>query len=84
MTELTPIFVLMSEYRRPIAEVEAAIPRHSERVGAAYQLRRILVSGGRDPSAGGLIVATGKDRGDIEEWIATYPFVLADLAEYTI
>jgi uncharacterized protein YciI len=84
MTQLTPVFVLTSEYQRPIAEVETVLPQHTEWVAAGYEHGRILVSGRRQPPVGGIIVAIGENRQDIQRWLAADPFVLAGLAEYKI
>ncbi len=84
MAELTPMFVLISEYRRPIAEVDTVLPRHSEWVEAGYEAGRVLVSGRREPPVGGLIVAVGNDREDVERWLASDPFVETGVAEYNV
>ncbi|HEY5332123.1 MAG TPA: YciI family protein [Solirubrobacterales bacterium] len=84
MSGPTPMFVLISEYQASIAEVEAVLPRHSEWVTAGYREGRILVSGRRQPPQGGLIVAAGLDRADVEHWLAGDPFVVAAVAVYRI
>jgi uncharacterized protein YciI len=74
------VFVLLLTYTRPLDEVDALMRRHMAWLNEGYAAGRFLVSGRRMPRTGGVIVATGDDRDEIEALAATDPYVTGGVA----
>ena len=74
------MFVLLLTYVRPLAEVDALMREHMAWLNEHYAAGRFLVSGRRIPRTGGVIVARGDDRDEIEALAATDPFVTGGVA----
>jgi uncharacterized protein YciI len=74
------VFVLLLTYVRPLAEVDAIMREHVAWLNDHYDAGRFLVSGRRIPRTGGVIVARGEDRAEIEAVAATDPFVRGGVA----
>ena len=72
--------MLLLTYVRPLAAVDALMPEHVAWLNEQYAAGRFLVSGRRIPRTGGVIVARGDDRAEIEALAATDPFVAAGVA----
>ena len=74
------MFVLLLTYIKPLAEVDALMRDHMAWLNEHYDAGRLLVSGRRIPRTGGVIVARGDDRGEIEALAASDPFVTGGVA----
>ena len=74
------MFVVLLSYIRPIAEVDALMREHVAWLNEHYDASRFVVSGRRVPRTGGVIVARGDDRDEIERIVASDPFVSGGLA----
>jgi uncharacterized protein YciI len=74
------LFVLLLTYVRPLAEVDALMREHVAWLNEHYDAGRFLVSGRRIPRTGGVIVARGDDRAEIEALAASDPFVSGGVA----
>jgi uncharacterized protein YciI len=74
------VFVLLLTYVKPLAEVDALMRRHMAWLDEHYAAGRFLVSGRRIPRTGGVILARGDDRGEIEAIAAGDPFVAGGVA----
>lgn len=74
------MFVLLLTYVRPLPEVDALMREHVAWLNEQYDAGRFLVSGRRIPRTGGVIVARGDDRAQIEALAATDPFVSGGVA----
>jgi uncharacterized protein YciI len=74
------VFLLLLAYVAPLAEVDALMRKHVAWLDEHYAAGRFLVSGRRIPRTGGVIVARGDDRAEIEALAATDPFVAAGVA----
>ena len=72
--------MLLLTYVRPLAAVDALMPEHVAWLNEQYAAGRFLVSGRRIPRTGGVIVARGDDRAEIEALAASDPFVAAGVA----
>jgi uncharacterized protein YciI len=69
------VFVLLLTYVKPLAEVDALMREHMAWLDEHYASGRFVVSGRRIPRTGGVIVARGDDRAEMEALAATDPFV---------
>jgi uncharacterized protein YciI len=74
------VFVLLLTYVRPLAEVDALMREHMAWLSEHYAAGRFLVSGRRIPRTGGVIVARGDDRAEIEALAPGDPFVAGGVA----
>jgi uncharacterized protein YciI len=74
------VFVVLLTYVRPLAEVDALMREHMAWLDEHYAAGRFLVSGRRIPRTGGVIVARGDDRAEMEALVATDPFVSGGVA----
>jgi len=74
------MFVLLLTYTKPLVEVDALMRRHMAWLDAQYEAGRFVVSGRRIPRTGGVIVARGDDREEIEALAASDPFVKGGVA----
>jgi len=74
------VFVLLLTYVRPLAAVDALMREHVAWLDEHYAAGRFLVSGRRIPRTGGVIVARGDDRAEIEALVSSDRFVAAGVA----
>ena len=74
------MFVLLLTYVKPLEEVDALMRRHMAWLNEQYDAGRFVVSGRRIPRTGGVILARGDDREEIERLAATDPFVSGGVA----
>jgi uncharacterized protein YciI len=69
------MFVLLLTYIKPLDDVDALMRDHVAWLKEHYDAGRFVVSGRRVPRTGGVIVARGDDREEIERIAASDPFV---------
>ena len=74
------MFVLLLTYVKPLAEVDALMREHMAWLREHYAAGRFVVSGRQIPRTGGVILARGDDRAEMEALAATDPFVRAGAA----
>lgn len=78
------MFILISTYLKPPADVDAVRPAHRAFLQQHYDRGAFLVSGPQVPRTGGVIVAAGNDRRQIEALMSEDPFVQHGMARYDI
>ena len=74
------MFVLLLRYVKPIEEVDALMGKHVAWLRKHYKAGRFVVSGRQIPRTGGVIVARGDDREEMEDLAASDPFVTGGVA----
>jgi uncharacterized protein YciI len=74
------MFVLLLTYTKPLAEVDTLMREHVAWLEQQYDAGRFIVSGRRIPRTGGVILARGDDREEMEALAATDPFVSGGVA----
>jgi uncharacterized protein YciI len=74
------MFVVLLTYVRPLAEVDALMREHVAWLNEHYDAGRFVVSGRQVPRTGGVILARGDDRDEIERIVASDPFVTGAVA----
>jgi uncharacterized protein YciI len=74
------MFVLLLRYVRPLEEVDALMRDHMRWVNEHYAAGRFVVSGRQIPRNGGVILARGDDREEMERIAAADPFVAGGVA----
>jgi uncharacterized protein YciI len=78
------MFVIELIYKAPLASIDAHMAAHVRFLKKHYAAGHFLVSGRKIPRDGGIIVATGATREEIEAIVREDPFVARGLAEYRI
>jgi uncharacterized protein YciI len=74
------VFVLLLTYTKPLDEVDALMRPHMKWLKEHYAAGRFVVSGRQIPRTGGVILARGDDRDEIEAIAASDPFVSGGVA----
>ncbi len=81
---MTAVFIIELVYRAALKEIDAHMRAHMRFVNAYYASGHFIVSGRKVPRDGGIIVAVGKSRDEIETIASQDPFVTKGLAEVRI
>lgn len=78
------MFVVELIYKADLAEIDACMNAHMTFLRKYYAAGRFLVSGRKVPRDGGIILALGESREQIEAIVKEDPFVTRGLADYRI
>jgi uncharacterized protein YciI len=78
------MFVIGLVYKAPLAEIDAHMAAHVAFLQKYYAAGNFLVSGRKIPRDGGIILAVGKTRSQIEKIVEEDPFCARGLAEFRI
>lgn len=78
------MFVVELIYKAPLAEIDAAMRAHMAFLRKHYADGHFLASGRKIPRDGGVILAVGKDRAEIEALMQSDPFVARGLADVRV
>ena len=81
----TPImFIISSIYRKPAEDVDKFLVAHRAFLDTYIQKGVIVAAGRKVPRIGGVIIAKGKTKAEIEKIMEEDPFVKEGVAEYEI
>jgi uncharacterized protein YciI len=78
------MFVIELIYKASLADIDASMRPHMAYLKKHYAAGRFLISGRKIPREGGIILALGESRDEIESIVKEDPFVSRGLAEYRI
>jgi len=78
------MFIISLTYIKPLEEVDALLEEHIAYLKEQYFLGNFLASGRKVPRSGGIILARGASRDEIEAIITFDPFYRHDVASYEI
>jgi uncharacterized protein YciI len=78
------MFVIELTYKVPLAKIDAHMAAHVIFLKKYYAAGNFLVSGRKIPRDGGIILAVGKSRRDIEGIVEEDPFYEHGLADFRI
>ncbi len=78
------MFVIELIYKVPLEDIDARMAAHVVFLNKYYAAGNFLVSGRKIPRDGGIILAVGKSRQQIEAIIREDPFVKDGLADFRI
>jgi len=78
------MFVIELIYKADLARIDAHMKAHVAFLKKYYAGGNFLVSGRKIPRDGGIIIAVGESRREIEAIIAEDPFVTKGLADFRI
>ena len=78
------MFVIELTYKGTLAEIDASMAAHVKFLKKYYAAGNFLVSGRKIPRDGGIILAVGTSRQQIEQIVREDPFVEHDLADFRV
>ncbi len=78
------MFVIELIYKAPLEEIDAHMAAHMRFLKKYYTAGNFLVSGRKIPREGGIILAVGKSREEIEAIAHEDPFYMKGLADVRI
>jgi len=78
------MFVIELTYKTGLDQIDAHMRAHMRFLKAHYAAGRFVVSGRKVPRDGGIIIATGGTREEIETIARQDPFVIAGLADVRV
>jgi uncharacterized protein YciI len=78
------MFVIELSYKASLAEIDASMSAHVVFLKKYYAAGNFLVSGRKIPRDGGIILAVGKSRQQIEAIMGEDPFCQRGLADFRI
>jgi uncharacterized protein YciI len=78
------MFVIELIYKADLAEIDAQMRAHMVFIKKHYAAGNFLVSGRKIPRDGGIILAVGKDKQQIEAIMKQDPFCKHGLADFRI
>ena len=74
------MFIIELSYTAALSDIDAAMKAHMRWLNSHYASGHFLISGRKIPRDGGIILAVGKSRDEIEAIAAQDPFVTKGLA----
>jgi uncharacterized protein YciI len=78
---LCGMFVIELTYKAALSEIDRHMKAHMAFLDEQYAAGRFVVSGRQIPREGGIIIATGGTRAEIEAVVRRDPFVARGLAD---
>jgi uncharacterized protein YciI len=78
------MFVIELVYKADLSEIDAHMSAHVAFLKKHYTAGNFVMSGRKIPRDGGIILAVGKDRAQIEAIIEEDPFHRHDLADFRV
>lgn len=78
------MFVIELVYTADLAKIDAAMKAHMAFLKRHYASGHFLVSGRKIPRDGGIIIAVGRDRAEIEAIARQDPFCVRGLADVRV
>ncbi len=78
------MFVILLHYLKPLSEVDRYVAEHRAFLERHYATGNFLLSGRQQPRSGGVIIARGETRAQIEAIVREDPFNREQIARYEI
>lgn len=78
------MFVVTLTYIAPLDTLDALMPAHMKFLKQCYDQKLFLTSGRQVPRTGGVILAVGESKKQIEDLMKTDPFCARGLASFTV
>jgi uncharacterized protein YciI len=78
------VFIIELEYKADLAKIDGAMRTHMAYLKRHYAAGTFVVSGRKVPREGGIILAVGKSREEIEAIAKEDPFCKLGLAEFRV
>ena len=78
------MFVIELTYKASLDEIDAHMRAHMAFLKKCYAAKKFLVSGRKIPRDGGIILAVGESRAEIEGLMREDPFVARGLVDFRV
>jgi uncharacterized protein YciI len=78
------MFVIELSYKVPLAQIDAHMKAHVAFLKKHYASGRFVMSGRKMPRDGGIIIAVGTDRAEIDAIMRADPFAARGLADVRV
>ena len=78
------MFIINLSYTVPLEKLDAQMTEHVKYLHKYYKLNVFVASGRKVPRTGGIILAHGKSKAEIEDIVNEDPFIKLKLAEYSV
>jgi uncharacterized protein YciI len=78
------MYIIELIYKAPLAQIDASMTAHVKFLRKYYAAGSFLVSGRKIPRDGGIILAVGKSREEIEAIAREDPFYTRGLADFRV
>lgn len=78
------MFIVTLKYLADLERIDKLLPAHREWLDGQYAAGRFVASGPLVPRTGGVILARGGDRSELESVLAADPFGVAGVATYSV
>jgi uncharacterized protein YciI len=78
------MFVIELSYKASLDKIDAAMKLHMAFLRKHYDAGTLVASGRKIPRDGGILLAVGDDRAQVEAIVREDPFVARGLADYRI
>lgn len=78
------MFVVLLHYVQPIEAVERLLEEHRAFLDRHFAARRFIASGAQVPRVGGVILARGMSRQQLDAVLAEDPFLRERVADYQV
>jgi uncharacterized protein YciI len=78
------MFIVLLDYVQPLSAIETHLEAHRRFLDHHYATGRFLASGPQSPRTGGVILAKGSSRKELDEVLAEDPFYREQIASYRI
>jgi uncharacterized protein YciI len=78
------MFIISLHYVKDLSEVDRFIAEHVQFLETQYAAGKFLLSGRKAPRTGGVIIALGDSRAEMEAIVRTDPFHREQIAQYEI
>ena len=78
------MFVIELTYKAGLAEIDKHMKEHVAFLNRHYASGRFVVSGRKIPREGGIIIAVGTSKDEIQALVREDPFVARGLAEFRV
>ncbi len=78
------MFLLLGRYLAPVDDVEVHLDAHRTWLRGHAEAGRFIAAGREVPLQGGLLVAVGVTRDEVDAMIAADPYVTEGVAEYDV
>ena len=78
------MFVIELIYKAELPQIDANMRAHMAYLKEQYAAGRFLLSGRKVPRTGGIIIALGESREQVEALVRQDPFVSRGLAEFRV
>ena len=78
------MFIINLTYKVPLEVIDKHLNNHIEYLNIQYGEKNFLISGGKIPRTGGIIISSMNDKNELLKVIEKDPFKLHNLAEYEV